>query len=928
MKIATAQSRAAPGRDERAGVRAGIPAEPAVSKALIQRDELIGRLDEVSNGLLAILQAPAGYGKTTLLQMHFNKQRTSGTPAQWLALSSSHQDAYTLYSWLIQSFESEDRPASPLQPSLGSKALSCEAMVTHIEATLEASKVDIYIYLDELDAIAQSESVKLLSLLVGRAPRHIHLLCACRARPDIPIARLRQRGLLVELGQNDLRFSREDLVALLSEGAERISDATIDRLWEQSEGWVGALVSARQMLRKNIPADSLPEMLTGDHKTLHDFFLEEVMPERSSEPELYDFLIKTAALDRMCSELVVAVTGRENAGETLQLAESKGLFVQELDERRIWYRYHPLFASFLRRMLANRLREERAQIHARASQWYFKHTDIVPAFDHALAAEDPVRAAEILDHWCEHEFGPQASVEILTLAERLPEAVRLAFPRIMLIEAWRRDVFWQLDGSRELVATSRERLEEMEREPGASPTDLHAIRGLLTHGEMMIAAFADDMPRAEELCEILIRDYEVASLHVRGSFYTSLLYAQREQYKLSNIDRLSRLARSHFHRPTKGLTYVFCEAIVGPSQFMAGRTEVAIQCLEDALDTANGLTGKGSPVAAIVALPLSEVHYERNDLAKARELLHDHIKYANFHGFIDQMIAAWPTQAKLLRLDGDREGAYRVLDDAVTFSREHSFDRLRLFLVANYVKFLISDGHNDEARRLIREHGIDGSPKSHVPSGQITTRDEARALAWVRVALAENCLADAMSVAKQWQSFVEAAGAVRCAIRWTVLLAQGLMLSGERRAAQRALKRAIATATQGRFIRTFLDEGRWVESLLEERTGSPSQTASENLADAFESELLVLCTQDDRRPSVRVALPEHEEAAVYGALSSREMEILRLMGTGLLNREIGERLGMTEGSVKWYVQQIYDKIGVRRRAQVLERAYQLGLIGK
>lgn len=130
---------------------------------------------------------------------------------------------------------------------------------------------------------------------------------------------------------------------------------------------------------------------------LHDFFLEEVMPDRTLDPELFEFLLKTAALDRMCAELVTAVTGRENAGEKLQLAEAKGLFIQALDEKRTWYRYHPLFASFLRRKLADLRPNEQAQVHARASQWFFKHTDIVPAFDHALAAGDPVRAAEILD---------------------------------------------------------------------------------------------------------------------------------------------------------------------------------------------------------------------------------------------------------------------------------------------------------------------------------------------------------------------------------------------------------------------------------------------------------------------------------------------------------------------------------------------------
>src|SRR3546814_3550048 len=58
-------------------------------------------------------------------------------------------------------------------------------------------------------------------------------------------------------------------------------------------------------------------------------------------------------------------------------------------------------------------------------------------------------------------------------------------------------------------------------------------------------------------------------------------------------------------------------------------------------------------------------------------------------------------------------------------------------------------------------------------------------------------------------------------------------------------------------------------------------------------------------------------------LASREVDILTLVSGGLRNREIGDRLGLTEGTVKWYMQQIYDKLGVRRRPQAVIRARQM-----
>ena len=69
-----------------------------------------------------------------------------------------------------------------------------------------------------------------------------------------------------------------------------------------------------------------------------------------------------------------------------------------------------------------------------------------------------------------------------------------------------------------------------------------------------------------------------------------------------------------------------------------------------------------------------------------------------------------------------------------------------------------------------------------------------------------------------------------------------------------------------------------------------------------------------------------DKIAVAGRLSSRELEILVLAGSGMLNKRISQRLGLTEGTVKWYLQQVFDKLGVRDRGRAAARARQLGLI--
>lgn len=61
-------------------------------------------------------------------------------------------------------------------------------------------------------------------------------------------------------------------------------------------------------------------------------------------------------------------------------------------------------------------------------------------------------------------------------------------------------------------------------------------------------------------------------------------------------------------------------------------------------------------------------------------------------------------------------------------------------------------------------------------------------------------------------------------------------------------------------------------------------------------------------------------------LTGRELDVLRLLGTGATNREIAERLSLTEGTVKNYISAILVKTGVRDRTQAALFAARNGLV--
>jgi LuxR family maltose regulon positive regulatory protein len=334
---------------------------------------------------------------------------------------------------------------------------------------------------------------------------------------------------------------------------------------------------------------------------------------------------------------------------------------------------------------------------------------------------------------------------------------------------------------------------------------------------------------------------------------------------------------------------------------------------------------RNSPLAALPALPMSEVLYECNDLVRAEELLATALPCANEFGFVDHLMPGYITSARIKHARGDLTSAQQILDEGMGVAMARKLERLRLAIVAERVKFLLQDGHPEQAVRFARSAGIPQSCEHLLPKRGVTTGDEWRAAAWFRIALSEGRMQEALSVGKHWRNFCAARGAIRSLIQWDLLLAQALFISTDVRAAQRVLREAIAHGAASRAIRSFIDEGSIIRTLLASTYEADLDVM--HPTDAFAAELLETFTTVSKRKHSLYAVPNRAAPeGLYGKLSVKEREILALVSTGMRNREVATKLGMTEGSVKWYMQQVYDKIGTRRRLQAVERARQFGVI--
>jgi LuxR family maltose regulon positive regulatory protein len=408
---------------------------PPPRAELIPRDDLLSLLQASLRFKLCLVEAPAGFGKTTLLAQW--QAAAGGGRVAWVSLDGGDNDPARFWVYVVEALRT-------VEPGVGAAAVEAlrhpsvdlfRAVLPGLLNELRRIGSPLVLALDDYHVITNPTCHQTLGFFLDHLPTTARLVLATRVEPPLPVARMRARGELTELRVADLQFTGAEASALLngSMGLQLAAD-DVTRLTERTEGWAAALYLAGLSLRGRRDASAFIAAFQGSNHHVADYLAAEVL-DRQPE-EIRTFLLRTSVLERLSGRLCDAVLEAGGSARLLVELERSNLFLVPLDDRREWYRYHHLFAQLLRLELASREPALLAALHRRASAWHRQAGNVDEAIHHAGAAgEFSEAAALIAQHWLTYwREGQRATVA--RWLDGLPDEAIMTNPPVAYVSAW------------------------------------------------------------------------------------------------------------------------------------------------------------------------------------------------------------------------------------------------------------------------------------------------------------------------------------------------------------------------------------------------------------------------------------------------------------------------------------------------------------
>ena len=407
---------------------------PATRAGMVPRASLESLLQAGLQAKLCLVDAPAGFGKTTLLTQWC---AAAGGRVAWVSLDEGDNDPTRFWVYVVEALRT-------VEPDVGTSALDAlgrpsvdlyRTVLPGLLNELSTSGSPLALVLDDYHLITNPTCHQTLTFFLDHLPAGVHVVLSARADPPLPLARMRARGELAEIRVTDLQFTDQEAAALLNDsmGLQLATD-DVERLAERTEGWAAGLVLAGLSLRGRPDASAFIAAFHGDNRHVADYLGAEVLA-RQPEP-IRTFLLRTSILERLSGPLCDAVLEVDGSAELLAELERSNLFLVPLDDRREWYRYHHLFAELLRLELANHDAALLPTLHQRAAAWHRQVGNVEAAIGHASAAGEFTQAAGLIArHWLPYwRRGQRATVA--RWLNGLPEEAILADPPVAYVAAW------------------------------------------------------------------------------------------------------------------------------------------------------------------------------------------------------------------------------------------------------------------------------------------------------------------------------------------------------------------------------------------------------------------------------------------------------------------------------------------------------------
>ena len=893
---------------------------------LVPRPRLAERLDEgLAHGLMLVC-APAGYGKTVLLA---DWARRGQQPVAWLSLDAGDNDPARFWRHGVAALD-RGRPglAERIGPLFGPPApASYEGLVTALINELAAgSDADpALLVLDDYHLIDSEAVHTSLGFLLEHRPPGLNLVLASRSDPPLALARLRGRGQLAELRAAELRFTADEAAALLRQGAAvsgvALPETVVAALAGRTEGWAAGLQLAALSLRGQPDAAGFTAAFTGSHRFVLDFLAEEVL-ERQGET-VRTFLLETSVLEQLSGPLSDAVTGWPGSQALLEEAERAGLFVVPLDEVRGWWRYHHLFADFLRARLQAEHPDRAAQLHQNAAAWYDDHDMAGDTIRHAVAAGEMAWAARLIEqHFDELFYLRSEGVTAERWLSALPADLVRARPRSLLAQVFLAFHSGRLEAVEPLLDAAEQANAGAAEEPfeptvGRAGSMLVNVPALIAIHRGFLAQLRGDAEDTAAFASRALAESCEGEWRLSSTARGFLAMAEWLRGRPAEAERAFASSIAGWQAAGQPTLTAWNRYLLAQVQRAQGRLDAAIQTYEQALK-ATAVPGRPpAPTVGLVYVGLAEVAYQRNELDSALEYATEGIALERQFLPGTSPTAGLVTLAWIRQAAGDPAGALEAIGEA-----EHASPTTAGVLnpvPAQRARLLLAQGDVAGAVRWADEGGLQAGDELRYPR-------EPEYLVLARVLLAQQRSAGALALLDRLRAAAAAQGRVGSLIEIGALRALALAARGQDADAVDALAEALTLARPQGYVRVFADEGAPMAALLARLIAA--QRAGSGFS-GFQAAAGVPLGYLARLRSAFGAEPAAPHtAAVAGLidpLTSRELEVLQMLAAGKSNQAIAGELVVTLDTVKKHVSHLLGKLGAANRTEAVTRARELGL---